>query len=65
MLYNIGKIKGGKKMSRYAIYRTIEINGKFCESLMCIAYSEEDAHEIVQAFRKQMGNQMYHFKKLS
>lgn len=52
-------------MNRYAIYRTIEIDGTFRESLMCIAFREEDAHEIVQAFRKQMGNQLFHFKKIS
>ena len=51
-------------MDRYAIYRTVEFMGKFHDSLMCIAYTEEDAHAIVQALRKKTKSQLYYFKKI-
>ena len=37
---------------------------QYVDSLICITFTEKDAHEIVQAFRKQMGNQMCHYKKV-
>ena len=50
---------------RYEIYRTIKIgDGQYQDSLMAITFTEENAHEIVQSVRKQMGNQMCYYKEI-
>ena len=49
---------------KYAIYRTIKFMDKYIDSLVCITFTEDAAHEIVQSFRKQMGNQMCYYKEI-
>jgi len=51
-------------MKKYEIYRTIKAFGKWYDSLLCIAFTEDAAHEIVQTFRKAMGNQMCFYKEV-
>ena len=52
-------------MEKYEIYRNINANGKWYESLVCVTFTEKAAHEIVQAFRNAMGNQLYFFRKIN
>lgn len=55
-----------KKMAttqKFEIYRTLIYMGKTYESLVCVTFTEEDARNIVEAMRKQVGNQSWHYTK--
>ena len=53
-------------MEQYQIYRTIKVGDeKYIDTLICIAFTEQTAHEIVQAIRKSMGNQLCFFEKVN
>ena len=51
-------------MERYEIYRAINLNGRYADSLVCVAFNEDIARDIVESFRKKTGNQTWSYKKV-
>lgn len=48
----------------YGIYRNIKVMDEYIDSLVCITFTEDAAHEIVQSLRKSMGNQLCYYKEI-